>query len=130
MTLGSRRFTASDSLREVLDYAESVFAGALAESGLELEIALRPRADRRAKKERLARAVPGGAGKWAKHGYEFDFGRKRYRWNGVSMHVTAGEALFLFRWLMEGSYSAAEKYYLHNLRKRYGTEFLAEEAGR
>jgi hypothetical protein len=126
MTLGSRKFAASDGLQAVLDYAESVFARALEESGLELEIALRPRADLRAKKERLKSAMPSGAGKWSKHGYDFDFERRRYLWNGVSMHVTAGEALFLFRWLVQGSYSAGEKYYLHNLRKRYGTEFLTE----
>jgi hypothetical protein len=126
MTLGSRKFAAGDSLEAALAYVESVFADVLAEGGLELEIALRPSADKRAKKERLSGAMPDGAGKWAEGGYDFDFERKRYQWNGVSMHVTAGEALFLYRWLVEGNYNAAEKYYLHNLRKRHGTEFLTE----
>lgn len=126
MTLGSRKFAAEDSLQSALDHVKSVFADMLKEGGLELEIALRPKTDKRAKKGRLKDAMPSGAGKWAKSGYDFDFTRHRYRWNGVTMHVTAGEALFLFRWLVQGSYSAGEKYYLHNLRKRYGTEFLTE----
>jgi hypothetical protein len=129
MTISSRRFAAGDSLEAVLDYAGSIFPGVLEESGLELEIVVRPKADRRAKKGRLAGAMPSGAGAWARDGYEFRFGQGEYFWRGVKMHVTAGEALFLFRWLVEGSYSAGEKYYLHNLRKRYGAEFL-REAGR
>lgn len=126
MTISSRKFAAGDSLEAVLDYAGSVFAGVLEESGLEIEIVLRPRADRKMRKERIRSALPDGAGAWAKHGYEFDFERRRFLWNGAAMHVTAGEALFLFRWLVEGNYNAGEKYYLHNLRKRYGTEFLTE----
>jgi hypothetical protein len=126
MTISSRKFAGSDSLEAVLDYAGSAFAGVLEESGLELEIVLRPRADRKVRKALVADAMPSGAGKWARDDYEFCFDRREYFWKGVKMHVTAGEALFLFRWLVEGNYNAGEKYYLHNLRKRYGTEFLTE----
>jgi hypothetical protein len=126
MTLVSRKFVASDSVKTALDYTKTIFASVRKEGGLEMEIVLRPAPDRRIKKERLQNALPSGVGKWARDGYDFDFDRRRYTWNALPLHVTAGEALFLFRWLVQGEYRAAEKYYLHNLRKRYGTEFLTE----
>jgi hypothetical protein len=132
MTFSSRTFALRDSLDEIMEYVESVRSGgfgALKAGDLELEIAVRPRADRRAKKEAVREALPDDAEDWVRFGYEFRFSEKRYLWNGVPLHVTPGEALFLCRWLAQGEYSPGEKYYLHNLRKRHGAEFL-KEAGK
>jgi hypothetical protein len=125
VTLLSRTFTRQDNPEELLKYVERVFAEELRAGDLELEVAVK--AGARPRKDRVASALPADAVDWAEDGYEFSFSKRRYSWNGLRLHVTAGEALFLYRWLIQGSYNASEKYYLHNLRKRYGPEFLAEK---
>jgi hypothetical protein len=124
MTLESRTFSKLDNIRWLLKYARSLFVKVLNDDGLELEIALRPKA--RVKNSFAAGALPKDARDWEEHGYRFRFSRRKYLWNDLPLHVTAGEALFLYRWLAQGSFNASEKYYLYNLRKRYGNAFLAE----
>jgi hypothetical protein len=123
MTLTSRTFARQDDLQELLEHVKSVFAERIVADDLELEVLVR---HKRPRKGVAVEAMPKDAEDWAEDGYEFRFSQRRYSWKGLTLHVTAGEALFLYRWLVEGSFNASEKYYLHNLRKRYGSEFLAD----
>jgi hypothetical protein len=67
---------------------------------------------------------------WEEHGYRFDFTERKYFRDGREIHVTANEALFLYRWLvLRGDVLETQAYYLWNMRRRLGKEFLAEAAG-
>jgi hypothetical protein len=109
-----------------LEHVEQVVLGSREESDVVIEIAVRPRNGKRLKRSALSEALPGDAKDWKKFGYSFSFSKGQYIWNGLTMHITAGEALFLWRWLVEGDFKASEKYYLYNVRSRYGSDFLAE----
>jgi hypothetical protein len=64
---------------------------------------------------------------WAQYEYRFGFMSRRYFWNNREIHVTASEALFLYRWLvLHDDTCETQTYYLRNMRKRLGKEFLAE----
>jgi hypothetical protein len=63
---------------------------------------------------------------WEQDGYSFDFSKNNYRWGERNLYVTAGEALFLYRWLVMYSYGFTQEYYLRNLRKKFGKDFLSE----
>jgi hypothetical protein len=64
---------------------------------------------------------------WVQSGYRFYFMARKYFWNDKEIHITANEALFLYRWLMlhDDTYKM-QMYYLRHMRKRLGNEFLAE----
>jgi hypothetical protein len=65
---------------------------------------------------------------WAKLGYCFKFMSRKYFWNNTEIHITANEALFLYRWLvLHDDIRNTQRYYLRNMRKRLGKDFLAEE---
>jgi hypothetical protein len=66
---------------------------------------------------------------WERHGYRFVFPARKYFWNGTEIYVTVNEALFLYRWLVLGDNNIrnTQRYYLRNMRKRLGKEFLSEE---
>jgi hypothetical protein len=64
---------------------------------------------------------------WERYGYLFKFITRKYFWNGEEIHVTANEALFLYRRLVLGDdICRMQTYYLRNMRRRLGKEFLAE----
>jgi hypothetical protein len=64
--------------------------------------------------------------RYKEYGYDFDFYTGKYRWNGRAIHITDGEALFLFRVLVAGYFNYAQRYYVYNMRKRFGNAFLSE----
>ena len=62
-----------------------------------------------------------------KYGYFFYFPGNRFVWNNKDIYLTAGQALFLYRWLVLGEdVLAVEKYHLNHLRKKFGKDFLKE----
>jgi hypothetical protein len=64
---------------------------------------------------------------WVRFGYIFGFMTRTYLWKNEEIYVTAGEALFLYRWLvLDDDTHRMQRYYLRHLRKRFGKEFLAE----
>jgi hypothetical protein len=67
---------------------------------------------------------------WENFGYCFRFLSRRYYWHNKEIHVTANEALFLYRWLVlnDGIYKT-QMYYLRNKQKRLGKDFLSEVMG-
>jgi hypothetical protein len=64
---------------------------------------------------------------WVQFGYCFSFMARKYFWNDKEIHITANEALFLYRWLvLNDDICKIQRYYLRHMRKRLGKEFLAE----
>jgi hypothetical protein len=64
---------------------------------------------------------------WEQSGYRFRFVARHYCWNGKEIHITANEALFLYRWLVrDEDICKTQMYYLRNMRRRLGKEFLEE----
>jgi hypothetical protein len=76
--------------------------------------------------ETLRSLVAQGEVSYIEHGYKFDFYTGSYYWKGTKVYITAGEALFLYRWLVLSQYERSQLYFIHNMRKRYGNEFLQE----
>jgi hypothetical protein len=75
----------------------------------------------------LEELIVDNAVEWEGFGYRFYFSTQRYSWNNTEIHVTANEALFLYRWLvLLDDTCQTQKYYLHNMRRRLGKAFLAE----
>jgi hypothetical protein len=65
---------------------------------------------------------------WKRFEYNFCFMTRKYFWDGKEIHITANEALFLYRWLvLHDDIYKTQMYYLRNMRKRLGNKFLAEE---
>jgi hypothetical protein len=60
------------------------------------------------------------------YNYDFNFHQNKYSWKGKDLHITQGEALFLFRLLVLREVDHSQMYFLHNIRKRYGRGFLRE----
>jgi len=74
----------------------------------------------------IAHAVAVSHTVWRKGGYRFNFLKKEFTWKGNEIHLTANEQLFLFRWLMlHDETHKQQRFYLWNMRKRLGLEFLA-----
>lgn len=66
---------------------------------------------------------------WKNGDYCFDFLWKKYTWKGEEIHITANEALFLFRWLvLKDEISKTQMQFLRNMRRehRLGNNFLKE----
>jgi hypothetical protein len=78
----------------------------------------------------LVEQVMGRDARWEKHRYAFDFNVGAYKWKGELLHITPGEAWFLYRWLMLGRHAASQAPEIQHLRKRYGPAFLREVTGR
>jgi hypothetical protein len=75
----------------------------------------------------LEEMAANGESVWSEYEYRFCFSSRRYFWNGKEIYVTANEALFLYRWLvLNDDVCKTQMYYLWNMRKRLGKEFLAE----
>jgi hypothetical protein len=77
----------------------------------------------------LEELVVDGEFVWTKFGYRFGFMARKYLWNDKEIHITANEALYLYRWLvLNDDTHKVQGYYLSNMRKRLGKEFLSEVA--
>jgi hypothetical protein len=63
---------------------------------------------------------------WRYSGYEFFFDDRVYFWKGREIYFTAGEELFLYRWLVLRKYAEQQNYYLKNLRRKFGKDFLTQ----
>jgi hypothetical protein len=74
----------------------------------------------------LHQLLEGREAHYREHGYRFDFYLNKYYWNDKTIHITQSEALFLYRWLMLNQRDHSQMYFIHNIRKRYGKEFLQE----
>jgi len=58
--------------------------------------------------------------------YEFDFAEKSYFWKDKGIYLTANEQLFLYRRLVLSDETQIQYFYLRNMRRRLGKEFLAD----
>ena len=66
---------------------------------------------------------------WSSGKYEFCFASKKYFWKKQEIYLTANEQLFLFRWLvLKDEIHKRQTFYLRNMRKRLGKEFLSDIA--
>jgi hypothetical protein len=66
---------------------------------------------------------------WEKFNYRFCFMARKYFWHDKEIHITENEALFLYRRLvLNDDTSKTQMYYLWNMRRRLGKEFLVEVA--
>jgi hypothetical protein len=63
---------------------------------------------------------------YRKFGYDFNFDVGKYCWDGKRIYLTSGEILFLYRCLMLNQFDHNQRYFIYNIRKRYGKEFLQE----
>jgi hypothetical protein len=61
---------------------------------------------------------------WQQGDYKFFFVGKKYYWKEKEVHLTAGEALFLFKWLVLHEICYKQMYHLYNMRRRLGGAFL------
>jgi hypothetical protein len=98
--------------------------------GVEINIKIRKTDERRQRKitarDVLRQLLDEREASYREHGYDFDFYLDKYRWNDKTIHITQSEALFLYRWLMLNQLDHSQMYFIHNIRKRYGKEFLQE----
>jgi len=105
--------------RKAGDYRVTVSLESL-ESGRQKKVSAKAELARLAVDE-----VLDGKDVWEKDTYRFCFVSRKYWWRNEEIHVTDGEALFLFRRLvLDDSISKSQMYYLQNLRKRLGSDFL------
>jgi hypothetical protein len=94
-----------------------------------IETAGNDRTQKKTAFQELEELVSDGEFMWVKYGYRFGFMMRKYWWNNREIYVTAGEALFLYRWLvLNDGIRNTQRYYLRNMRKRLGKEFLSEAA--
>jgi hypothetical protein len=79
-------------------------------------------------KDLVVDAALEGKDAWRRKGYSFLFALGTHTWKGETIHLTAGEALYLFKWLVleDKEYYRTRWYYLRNMRRRLGNEFLAD----
>jgi hypothetical protein len=77
-------------------------------------------------KTELETLVRVGAGIWERWEYRFLFAKRQYFWKGEEIHLTAGEALYVYRWVVRSEQSPKQRYYLRHIRHKFGAEFLAE----
>jgi hypothetical protein len=87
------------------------------------------RSGKKAAYDRLDELMEGGGNdfSWERYGYRFCFVSRKYYWNDREIYVTANEALFLYRRLvLKDDTCKTQMYYLRNMRKRLGKEFLRE----
>jgi hypothetical protein len=140
VVLGSKRFFIPKGTTIALNYVKEWFDGI--DRGLDdcsLVVTLEAMGvERRRKKTALRQLkdlIAGNAAvyenppidRWERSGYRFEFGTRKYFWRDREIHITANEALFLYRWLVtEDDTAKVQKHYLYNMRRRLGKEFLAD----
>jgi hypothetical protein len=137
VVLSSKRFFIPKTVTIPLDRVKEWFDGV--DRGLEdctLVVTLQAMDGRRRQKETASRQLEellveniDRPAVWEQHGYLFRFITRKYFWNDKEIHVTANEALFLYRRLvLNDDTSKTQMYYLRNMRRRFGKEFLVEVA--
>jgi hypothetical protein len=92
-------------------------------------------AGQRAKKADLVQQlkdaiVRTGTTSWKLPPYEFRFAEGAYFREGREIKVTAGEALYLYEWLVEGIRDSAQRSRLADMRVRLGKSFLQGVTGK
>jgi hypothetical protein len=65
-----------------------------------------------------------GPAVWNEQDYRFDFVAMSFRRGERVLHVTPGEALFLYRALVQQKIDRSEVFCLKHLRRRFGNDFL------
>jgi len=66
---------------------------------------------------------------WSNGEYKFCFASKKYLWKKQEIYLTANEQLFLFRRLvLKDELHKRQTFYLRNMRRRLGKEFLSDIA--
>jgi hypothetical protein len=63
---------------------------------------------------------------WTEDEYNFDFRKRLFLWRGEPIHITAGEAAFLYRLLIQQKRDGAEVFYVRHLTRRFGKDFLGK----
>jgi hypothetical protein len=98
--------------------------------GVEVDVKIWKADERRQRKitarDILCQLLEGREVIYREHGYDFNFYLNKYHWHDKSIHITQSEALFLYRWLMLNQRDHSQMYFIHNIRKRYGRDFLQE----
>jgi len=131
-TLSSKTFFVPSSefipWDDIKDYLDSVNRG---ENNCYLTVSFKVTGNSRAKKHTLtseleALVVDLESHIWEQDEYHFNFLSKRYSWKEKNIHLTAGEALFLYRWLINNEVCSEHGFYIRNLRKKLGKNFLSE----
>jgi hypothetical protein len=127
--IDSREFHSLDpteTQQQILEMLEPY----LEEPGYTIAVQVRARGRERHRKEAvkgmLRRLMRTGPKEWARGPYHFQFDRGVYLWNDREISITAGEALYLYRRFVAGGQWKQQGYFLKNLRRRFGKEFLAE----
>jgi hypothetical protein len=95
---------------------------------LDVEVHLRTRGEKRSPGG-LAAAVlrdclKWGPALWREGDYRFDFACPSFSWQNGNLDLTPGEALFLYRALVQQKVDRSELFYLKHLRRRFGKSFL------
>jgi hypothetical protein len=125
--IDSRYFECSENT--LMDIAE--FVGPFIENGgVKIDIKIQKTDESRQHKDTardtLRKLAEEEGPYYKKHGYDFNFYTGKYRWNNRAIHITDGEALYLFRGLVMDYFNYAQRYYVYNMRKRLGNTFLSE----
>jgi hypothetical protein len=71
-----------------------------------------------------------GKGSYWRGGYRLDFRNREYTWKHDDrewdLALTAGEQLYLFKWLALGTRVNDEWFYMANMRRKFGASFLTD----
>ena len=109
------------------------------DKGCYLDLTVRTIEARRCKEsawiELLHRFESNDAESWVVGDYNFEFRLGEYEWNGKRIHLSRAEALYLYRRLVEKEKVQGQRFFLYNMRKRLGKDFLrgipeGEEGGK
>jgi hypothetical protein len=103
----------------------------VAKDDIEVDIIIKStnneRQNKRIAQQMLEQEVKGSAvSVWKQGDYEFRFTENTFFWKGLRVYITASEKLFLYRWITRNKIAQEQLYYLSNLRKRLGVEFLRD----
>jgi hypothetical protein len=126
------RSDADDFMRYIREYIDRFTGNGV----IEIDVAIRRAGEARQRKKTATRQLGDLIAdspselplRFAEYGYEFNFLTRKFFWHGEEIHITANEALFLYRWvvLMDDNIRNVQRHFLRNMRRRLGKEFLAE----
>jgi hypothetical protein len=125
--IDTRDFECSeDTLMSIAEFVGPFIDG----GGVEIIVKIRKTDEHRQRKmtarDVLQQMFDGRETSYREYCYNFDFYLHKYYWHDKAIHITQSEALFLYRWLMLDQCDHSQMYFIHNIRKRYGREFLRE----
>jgi hypothetical protein len=63
---------------------------------------------------------------FTKGSYDFDFVKDIYRYKGKMLYLTRAQKKFLAEWLLHGHKDNSKRMIICNLRKKFGTDFMAD----